>query len=207
MKSTRTIVLGAGRQLDIAPATFATLLRDAGAREPWANAEAPEKFAEAITFRFPDPVKPARSGFRRAQDAIDELRRTLPEIIGSYESMSLAISMNERLPPERQTAAVESLSSELAVLENLQRALPSKPIFESKSPVRGWRHDAARLFGLYCAFVDTTSGMSADGPAVRFITSALGKMGHKPSPTRAAIAKALQQNRKLRAGWSGKNRS
>ena len=129
----------------------------------------------------------ARTKTARAQDAIDELLRALPNVIAELESsvaQSFRVYSSSPLRAERMraiqdlpraTARCEILKQVLALLNSL----PPRPRQRKKA---WWRHDAAKLWEIYRGAIDVSAGLSPGGPAVRFIEAALARMGYRRLP-------------------------
>jgi hypothetical protein len=178
---------------------FAAMLRCSGAPESWADPCAAQKLAEEITFRWPDERVSPPSTFRRAQDAIDMLREVLPEIVKSLERLLDAMNRPPPGPMIVDHGAEKRLLANLEAFLGLQQALPERRLLEvprrGRSTQPAWHTDAIRLFALYQNLVDPRSGISADGPGVRFIKAVLLRMDHRKTLEPLAIAKALQRHR------------
>jgi hypothetical protein len=180
---------GAVQSLDQpAPITgeeIAQLLRDALAPEPWASPGACQLAAEhlnaviaQIAYFRAHPI--GRTAFDRACDAVDELRRVLPELI---EWASLPLT-HERLmigpPPEIAEALSIARSKYLARLAALQDALfeiwPRSPR-KSRFLEEDWSHRALILLRWYASIVEPMPRITKNGPAVRFVQAALHRLG------------------------------
>jgi len=162
----------------IAPvAQWEAMLNDAGAPKPWRFANAPGRFAAAITYRWPLPG-----------EALHRMN------VAEAERLLAALDA-DRLPAEiaRGEAMVRARAAAAAALDELKRR-PFRP--QARALAQTWHTDAARLFSAYQRFVDPNVGISNEGPAVRFIQAALRRMRH-PTVERAAIAQALK--RRVRA--------
>jgi hypothetical protein len=135
--------------------------------------------------------KPDRNRLCRAQDAIDELRRVLPNIIRRWND-SLTDPTD---PTESWWQGVEPPKARDCVgdLERLLALLKSLPPLTSRRYTPWWQLDAARLFELYRATVDASAGISEEGPAVRFVHEALKKMGYPARITPTGIDHALRR--------------
>jgi hypothetical protein len=183
-------------EISIAPEEWAEMLCEAGAREPWAHSDAPQRLTAGITFRFPKPSDRRKRGVRdRASEAIAELRRTLPKIIEDGQRLLAAL---DDPPADFQKAVLIAARSgverELDELQRLFVALP-RPGWQLDRPrTPPWQLDAARLYTLYRRHVDPSAGTSADGPTIRFIQLALLRMGSRGGSNRADAAHAERES-------------
>jgi tetratricopeptide (TPR) repeat protein len=183
------------------------LLRQAGAPGPW------RRSPMAFGVMMMDGGNEMRMR-RRAQDAMDELRRVLPTIIEidvadsdffatvasdmssiadslAEDGDSLQKSISESLAVfrlhEERNAALQQIAD---ALEKLQQAPELAP--RRRLVARDWHRGASELFRYYQAVVDPSSRTSADGPAVRFIQAALCRLGDRRQEL-SAIDKALRR--------------
>jgi hypothetical protein len=160
----------------------------------WADQNAPLKFASAITYRETDGGT-SRAVWDRADDAVEELRRILPDIVKSQQRMLDEIV--ERGWSERRIA--DLVREDLETSQRLWQALPERRLFAQPPSVgKPWHRDAARLFRLYKNWVNPKTGISPNGPAVRFIEATLRRMGHTAqldasTNPRGAIAQCLRR--------------
>jgi hypothetical protein len=155
----------------------ADLLRQSGVPEPWNSPD--ECGALAILDLSEAMLKSERL---RAQDAINELLCTLPSII-SQERLWVSDAKREFGEINGRNCATESLIK-------LYELLPSiRPLIESKRRA-DWHNVAHGLFQYYQRVVDPDCGRSHDGPAVRFIRSALFELEMRHRESRA-IEKAV----------------
>jgi hypothetical protein len=154
----------------------ASLLRSVGAPEPFANPAALNLAAVKLTWlrtRVAEAKRNprARGAFERAQDAIDELRRVLPEIHAWYS-----------LPGPDHRTDTDLYKDQLAIgrsrIEHLQAALFDVIETRGKPPViEGTWHDrAATCCQLYILITESGS-VSKHGPACRFVQAALRLLG------------------------------
>jgi hypothetical protein len=120
---------------------------------------------------------------QQAQQAIEQLLKTLPLII-AQERRSQLISAKEfgEHGPEHASAS-------LFIFYNV--LLRVRPLLVSDKRA-GWHNIAYELFAYYRKVVDPDCGHSADGPAVRFIKSALDELGI-PTWSNKAIEKAVER--------------
>jgi hypothetical protein len=185
----------------------AQMLHRAKAPRPWQDADGCRVIADcmmtplAYQHTRKSPLgyheKPGRNRLRRAQDAIDELRRLLPTIIRRFNDTLLI----ERLDPTTAAEAARWWQNEpppeargrVDDFETLLALLKSLPRLTLRRPTPWWQLDAARLFSLYRATVDPTAGISEEGPAVRFVHEALKKMGYPARITQSGIDHALRR--------------
>ena len=182
-------------KISISPEKWVAMLRKAGAPQPWADPNAAERFATAITFQWPAAEPRTRNAYDRASDAIAELRRVLPEIIAADEGFVAAL---DAPPPDFQRPMVAiarfGMKRELCDLRRLSAALPELHWELGKSRTPPWQVDAARLHTLYLRHINHNAGISADGPLVRFIVLAIRRMRSQTVES-LAVAKALQRVR------------
>jgi len=185
------------------PQEVAQMLHRAKAPRPWQDPDGCRVIADcmmtplAYQHTRQSPLgfkgKPGRNRLRRAQDAIDELRRALPPIIRRFNDTLLleriytpaALWWQDEPPPEAR-GRVDDFETLLALLKSLPR-------LTLRRPVPWWQLDAARLFSLYRATVDPSAGVSEEGPAVRFIHEAVKKMGCPAGITHSGIDHALRR--------------
>jgi hypothetical protein len=130
---------------------------------------------------------PARTKASRARDAIDELRRALPGAITEFESSVAQSFRVYSSPPSRakHLRAIQNLplaTERCEILKNVLALLNSLPPRPTQRAKAWWRFDAAKLWDIYRATIDVDAGISAGGPAVRFIEAALGRMGYRRLP-------------------------
>jgi hypothetical protein len=173
-------------EITITPDEWTELLRAAKAPEPWADPNAAQKFAAAITSRELDTLP--RMAWDRARDAVDELRRVLPEMIRAREQTL------ERLAERGRShyRIADTVRADTEALRLLQQALPEPHVFALPRRGKAWHIDAERLLLLYREHVNPKSGMTAKGRAVNFIALALKRMGHGVREPNA-IEKALRR--------------
>jgi hypothetical protein len=179
----------------------AQMLRRVKAPEPWRNPDGCLKIAGCIksplhalhftdTSRFDECQNTlSRNRMRRAQDAINELRRLLPTVISRFKNdadLVRGFRDGHQLKLGTDLDRVEDFEKLLALLESLPR-------LTLRHPTPWWQLDAARLFTLYRTTVSASAGMSEEGPAIRFIHEALKKMGYSAQITKSGIAHALRR--------------
>lgn len=162
-------------------------LRHAGAVEPW-NSEGVrvtafklnwlrERLAETKT----NP--PQRTAFDRAQAAIDELRRVLPELKGWY-----ALPLPEGVDEQYQVALQQGRDQ----LDRLDAALfDVQPRGKPNLLEGSWHERAVNCFqGFWLA--TGTGAISKNGPACRFVQAALELIGDGRKPL-GTIEQALRR--------------
>jgi hypothetical protein len=177
----------------------AQMLRRVKAPEPWRNPDGCLKIAGCImsplhALYFTDMSRfdecqntPSRNRMRRAQDAINELRRLLPTVISRFKNdadLVRGFRDGHQLKLGTDLDRVEDFEKLLALLESLPR-------LTLRHPTPWWQLDAARLFTLYRTTVSASAGMSEEGPAIRH--EALKKMGYSAQITKSGIAHALRR--------------
>jgi hypothetical protein len=197
----------------VTEAKVAEMLRQAGAPEPWI---APELACYALAQCINNPLgyqtmlggsdgiieakpKPKRTEVHRARDAIDELLRVLPSVIAVYESNTAECfrvysSSSREAERLRETQRIPQATFE--ILKQVLTLLKSLPPRRRAKP--WWHFDAAKLFDIYRHTIDPSAGLSAGGPAVRFIRKALGEIGYRHLPNPSGIASALRRT----TNWS-----
>lgn len=115
-----------------------------------------------------------RSQFERAQDAVDELRRVIPEIITGLRLASVAD---------------QRLSGKADELEVWAKTIPDFLPRKHKWP-KPWTMHALMLFSGYQRATGHC-GASKDGPAVRFIKAAFDHCDLHKKETLSSISKAI----------------
>lgn len=190
-----------GKSCRIEPADMATMLKASGAPEPWLR---PEKCIAVVGIPGGGDQQKLE---HRAQNAINELRRVLPEVIENEErslgnDLGRLVAIKES-QPESMSAnlAVIEISEELSKrLDNIGKLRALCGAAEAVAPftrrgMKDW-HPAAIWLASYYRGVVGTFKISADGPAVRFIGAALKRLGWHGMITPAAIAKAVRATEK-----------
>jgi hypothetical protein len=161
----------AGRS--VTPDDIESLLRLSGARQPWQEPNQCGPGAARINVlrsSLSTREKLAeRSVYDRAQDAIDELRRCLPEI------MAWAIVLSElSIPVNGQEKSDARYLSDLLRLSDALVDITPKVLRERIRHIAGnWHSDAASLSEVYRAIVGANAAISKSGPGCRFIQAAL----------------------------------
>jgi hypothetical protein len=187
----------------------ADMLRQARVREPWHE---PELGCHALAQSINNPLgyqalgrrvkavrrvghesgvddgRLVRTKASRARDAIEELRRALPDAIAALENSvaeSFTLNCSSAEEPE-QLRAIQDLplaTARYEILKQVLTLLDSLPPRQTQRKKAWWRLDAAKLWDLYRTMIDVSAGISPGGPAVRFIEAALARMGYRPLPT------------------------
>jgi hypothetical protein len=159
------------------------MLQRVGAPEPWHNAEA---CAAIRVAKLPTVVaRPRLEG--EVQDLVAKLRSRLAQLIC------------ERLSDLEWADDVGQLSNEIKIWRRLLKAAQLAQeckwgIRDEPEPEKcSWHFLALELLKFYRVVVNPSCGVSADGPAVRFIEAALKRFEIQGTRTRHAIAKALQR--------------
>lgn len=203
----RKLVTIRGKTLGIAPAEWAAMLRDACAPEPWAVADAPQRFAAEITFREPARHTRPRSAEDRAWKAVAELRHVLPGIVAERErwvaacdrgTFATVLDPSGNWVPGLPDLAAGMRQAVLRELEEWRRLLLALPEpHKAERLQQPWHYDALRLYQRYLRYVDPEAGVSA--AAVRFVALGLERMGSRSPRTghedelRAAVERVLQR--------------
>jgi hypothetical protein len=178
-----------------------SILKEAGAKEPWADLSLCSELAETLN-ALAGLVQYARENkrpvLRRAQEAIDELRRVLPEVIAMEVVMpgffGLSDPEYEQISQDRLRRLVH-LDKALEQMFDLVFRLPNGRIWEGLPG--HWHQRAGVIFDYYLRIVGP-SGISREGPGVRFVRLALERIGDA-GPGRAehaAIEEALLKYRR-----------
>jgi hypothetical protein len=173
------------------------MLRRAGAPEPWAH---PDKLADVVSMLasaaelsagMPDAGGHI-SRIRRAQKAVDELRRVLPDLISFHfagadllDPPSLSILEETR---KLHAQRANSLHGMLTSLVDVEESFSSVKLEKMLS---GWHMAAVGLFSSYVACVGKGTH-SRRGPAARFVRAALKAAGYD-EPELGAIEAALNE--------------
>jgi hypothetical protein len=162
------------------------MLRQAGAPEPWHSAEA---CAAIRVTKLPTFVQPqTREG--EVQYLVAKLRSKLTPLIRT---------LRDDIEDPFGADDVAQLSKEIDIWQRLLDAaeMAEHCTWEARyqpDPVKcSWHSLAVQLLKFYRLVVDPSFGISADGPAVRFIEAALNRFEIQGGRTRHAIAKALQR--------------
>jgi hypothetical protein len=140
---------------------------------------------------------------QRAQEALNELRRVLPSIIqNEHKNLNRAVTILSAIADNGSAPATakavfelaEELERQVTVLDKLRSllALAADVPTLTRRTVMDW-HSAAIWLSVYYKRVVGEIRISADGPAVRFIRSALYRLGwgHKEL---SAVAKAIRRS-------------
>jgi hypothetical protein len=184
-------------------ADMATMLEAAGAPQPWLR---PDKCIAIVGI----PVEADHLKLEyRAQNAINELRRVLPQVIENEErrvgtDTGRLLAFKESQPESVfANLTVLEISEELSQrLDNLGKLRALCSAAGGVAPfirpgMKDW-HSAAIWLASYYKGVVGAFKISADGPAVRFIGAALKRLGWHGMITPAAIAKAVRVTEKNR---------
>lgn len=200
-----------GEGLEVAQQRFATLidrtkaeklLSQAGAPRPWQHP------ALAFGLMMKDGGIEA-SWRRRAQAAMDELRLVLPKFLPIdlahtefFDRVAAAFAQFEAATGEsfgpplsnmprghaRRDALLLTIYHSLLEIKDLPDLVPRRRPKE-------WHRTAIELLLYYQAIVDPSCGVSADGPAVRFIRLALVALDERPQES-GAIEQVLRRFRR-----------
>ena len=173
-----------------------TMLRAAGAHEPWAQPEGCASLADLLTSIAQEAARPAPDGIylamaRRARDASAELQRTIQVMLPIYERTPQAGDLTALLEWDYERAKkLRALSAALDALEGEPLPIPfrnKKPnaLLKLAMPGAGrrrrpayarWASWASILFREYRETVGSGS-RTRNGPAARFIADALNQVG------------------------------
>ena len=179
------------------------MLSDAGARRPWQHP------ALAFGLIMRDGGIEA-SWRRRAQAAMDELRLVLPNFLpidladteffeGVFNAFAqFSAERGERIGPKDPFARRDRALRDQLLLDIYYRLrrLRTLPDLVPRRRKQAWHRAAAELLQYYQAIVGPC-GVSANGPAVRFIGAALVRFGYRMGTrTPAAIERELLRFRK-----------
>lgn len=178
-------------------------MEEAGGEVQWeaacaAVAEALNGWVEgrALVEKVEADNKHVARDFRRAHDAVNELRAALPTVVDRYASQIREKNGWERRNPEwfAECKRMHTLCGELLL------ALTDIPKRPTTSPF----HDRGRLFAFLFIAAGQITGKSpttyADGFAVQFVQRAHAAVeGNKARMTPGAVAKALQRSEDARA--------
>jgi hypothetical protein len=157
-----------------------------------------------------DEPRPKRTAEHRAQAAVDELRLVLPVIIKA-KATELVKAQEFQEAQEEHTKSASGddkilagiiigiadnrAAAGLSSLEEYQKLASSLCGFDRpRSAVpfaQIWHEDAKILLDIYRLVIGKGVGISRNGPAVRFILSALSICGAPKTITGSAVAKAL----------------
>jgi hypothetical protein len=197
--------------LEVAQRRFATLIDCAKAEKLLRQARAPRPWQHPV-LAFGLMMKDGgieASWRRRAQAAMDELRLVLPKLLlidfahteffdrvaavfaqfdATGESFDPPMSNMARGSHARRDALLSTIYHSLLELKNLPDLVPRRRPKE-------WHRTAIELLLYYQAIVDSSCGVSADGPAVRFIRRALEALGERPQEL-GAIEQVLRRFRR-----------
>jgi len=185
----------------IEAAEMADMLKAAGAPEPWLR---PNKCIAVVGH----PVSEGQQKIEhRAQNAVNELRRVLPQVIENEErgigkDLASLVALKESQPESLfVNLAVLEISEELGQrLDNIEKLKALSAAVEAaptmiRRGIKDW-HPAAVWLASYYRGVVGTFKISADGPAVRFIAAVMRRLGWHEMVTPAAIAKAVRGTEK-----------
>jgi hypothetical protein len=156
------------------------LLRQAGSPELWHN---PDACGALAILDVTEPMLIRE--YQRAHEAIQQLLETLPVIIDQkQDALSLSrTEFGERGPNYEQL---------INLMKLYKLVLGVRPMLARKKRA-GWHAVAYQLFNYYRKVVHPDCGHSADGPAVRFIRSALDALGLQ-TWSDEAIEKAVERH-------------
>jgi hypothetical protein len=205
---------------------IAEMLRASGAPEPWENPEKCETIG-VVTLTPLDEGFYDEKASKKAQAAIQTLRQYLPKVLQSHIALLSSIDgYTEQEPTAHALRLLEGrqhycklLQDKISSLERFSKAVEEAPEIIVRRRGFGmradWHHHAHRLFGYYRSVVDRDCGISAEGPAARFIFTALTRLGlHKRTPVLARRESALnaiewalgELERKFRASQTPRKR-
>jgi hypothetical protein len=141
--------------------------------------------------------KPVRTPLDRAWDAINELRRVLPMIIEPFEdSMSRAVR-HLLSPPAHAQQMRELRDGALNRLDTFKKLLALIESLPKRARASiAWHLDGAKILEAYRLDIDPSAGVSPNGPAVRFIRTALECIGYENLPSN--LRPGLYQTRNWR---------
>lgn len=180
-----------------------SLLHEAGFRPPWADPERLNDLAAMLKtvakLCAGVPISPEVALRRRAQRAVDELRRTLPDLVGwSFYHISNPSLLGTLPTPEGQAAHREHYARQAAAEAKLLVALvdlgkPPKrfPMVPNDAGHIQWHGAAIALFIALLPVVGRAS-TSRYGPGNKFVRLALAKAGY-PTPLAEATEQALNR--------------
>jgi hypothetical protein len=175
----------------LGPEEVAGALREAGAPEPWQN---PTAAVGRIDNFVPVGISQA---YREVRAALRKLQKFLPSLIEEFEQQLQSVNAPERFPRilGHRTSAIihvrynEHLGQFQELKSSLDRILEELSL--GKEPTASWHANAVSLYRVYCEIVGPKSGISADGPAVRFVQIVLNRLtGDRPE--KDAIEAALR---------------
>jgi hypothetical protein len=171
------------------PDEIADALREAKAPEPWQNP--PIAVGRIDNFA---PIGTSQA-YREVRAALSKLRRFLPDLVEEFDQERRFMNDPERFPmlPERFRLTVPE-HDHLHLLRHLKSLLdeiteeipPGK-----KGATANWHLNAISVLNLYRLVVGPKSGVSADGPAVRFIEIVMKRLAGE-APEKAAIEAAIR---------------
>ena len=176
------------------------LLSQAGAPRPWQHP------ALAFGLMMRDGGIEA-SWRRRAQAAMDELRLVLPKFLPKDRALTdffdraaaafeeLEAFTGESFGPSCRDTRSTRRNELLAIIYHALLELKNLPDLVPRRRLKGWHRTAIELLLYYEAIVGPYCGVSADGPAVRFIRLALEALGERPQEP-GAIEQALRRLRR-----------
>lgn len=218
LQRSRPTVLHGPRRLaePVAGAEVATMLREAGAPAASCTAEAANFLAlcmeqplEFVSYRNGRPTLAAKEKKRerrhedrtilnRVQDAVDTLGRDLPLLIKALQFASWDVKL--RLVRESGDQRCERAEHQAALLDDFLGRLGALPRFSPPRRRTWWHLEAARFFDLYRQRVDMSATANPEGPAIRFIASALKRMGYRLRD-RGTVANVLRRLAKDGVTW------
>jgi hypothetical protein len=141
--------------------------------------------------------KSVRTPLDRAWDAINELRRVLPMIIEPFEDPMSRADRYHFSPPamaREMRALRDGALSRLDTFKKLLALTESLPKRARDSIA--WHLDGAKILEVYRLDIDPLTGISPNGPAIRFIRTALQYIGYTNFPSN--LRPGLYQTRNWR---------
>jgi hypothetical protein len=164
------------------PEQICNLLTEAAAPKPWRDLQT---VVGRIDRHYPVQERGASEEVRKA---IAKLRRYLPEVIGEPLPLKL-ININTPLAGRLLGMAM----AQRVAMSRLLTAAEAAAFYwaPTKGPAAHWHYDAQVLLDVYRAIVIPDGGISPDGPAVRFVQSALKHLTQR-THERDAIESALR---------------
>jgi len=174
---------------ELGPDDVAEALREAGAPEPW---QKPPVAVGRIDNFVPVGISLAH---REVRAALSKLRRFLPDVIEELEQQHRFVNDPGRFQrvwsgsitfDNGHTDHLELYRYINSILGEHDYRVPLK-----KGPTANWHANAISLLNVYRQTVGPKSGISADGPAVKFIEIMMKRLSGE-APERPAIEAAIR---------------